>query len=244
MSNFRSVDFWKASIMTLPDNAFFELLRTVFGKIKTPFNKQMLLGDLEKFLLRKDILTNIACYIDDNDIRIITAIAALDEPSQGDLESFFSGELSYAELYDLVINLEERFILYRFTEKEHNQSVSRLSLNPVLESILSPLVTDRSVLFSSVSADEAPHHKKTYEKPQHLLDDRILAALLSFASQNKIFFKAGGGVYAKKCLTRRSRCSPICPWKQLSALYRFWGYSPLKMKYWFPITGILPRLAP
>ena len=89
MSNFRSVDFWKAAIMTLPDTAFFELLRTVFGKIKTPFNKQMLMGDLEKFLLRKEIQETIACYINDNDIRVIAAVAALNEPVPGRLETFF-----------------------------------------------------------------------------------------------------------------------------------------------------------
>ena len=63
MSNFRSVEFWKASVMTLPDNAFFDLLRTVFGKIKTPFSKQVLMNDLEKFLLRDDVKKNIYAYM-------------------------------------------------------------------------------------------------------------------------------------------------------------------------------------
>jgi hypothetical protein len=183
--------------MTLPDTAFFELLRTVFGKIKTPFNKQALMSDLEKFLLNRDIQKNIACYINDNDIRVIAAIAALNEPSPDELVTFFSGELSYAELYDLIINLEERFILYRFPEKEQNHRVSRLALNPVLESVLSPLIADESLLLSSVSADEAPHENNQHERPQYFLDDRILAALLSFVSQNKVFFKGGGRIRQK-----------------------------------------------
>ena len=95
---FRSVEFWKSALMTLPDSSFFELLRSVFGKIKTPFNKQILLDDLESFLLREDIQKNIAAYIDRNDAAVIAALATLNEPAPGELESFFSGELSYVEL--------------------------------------------------------------------------------------------------------------------------------------------------
>jgi hypothetical protein len=197
--------------MTLPDNAFFELLRSVFGKIKTPYNKQILAGDLEKFLLREDIQKNIACYIDDNDIRIIAAVTALGEPGLSDLEIFFAGDLNYAELHDLVVNLEERFILYRFFEKDKDRrsdqrssqklvkgkvqgrGPGRLALNPVLKSVLSPFTADVSLLFPSISIDEASQDEIMWNKNKIFLDDRILAALLSFVSQNKLFFKAGGG---------------------------------------------------
>jgi hypothetical protein len=180
--------------MILPDNAFFELLRSVVGKIKTPYSKQVLLGELEIFLQRDDIKKNIACYIDNNDSRIIAAVAALNEPVPGNLETFFAGELSYAELHDLVINLEERFILYRFFDDKQ----SHLALNPVLESVLMPFVTDSSLLFPSVSVDEVSHDESSQgNKHAALFDDRILAALLSYVSQNKIFFRAGGGIRKK-----------------------------------------------
>jgi len=209
MNDFRSIEFWKESIMTLPDNAFFDLLRSVFGKIKTPYNKQILAGDLEKFLLREDIQKNIACYIDDNDSRIIAAVAALGEPCLSDLEIFFDGDLNYAELHDLVVNLEERFILYRFFEKDpdhrsgHRQGQKpakgsghgpgRLALNPVLESILAPLTEDKSPLFPSIPVNEVSQNEITFNKNKIFLDDRILAALLSFVCQNKLFFRTGGG---------------------------------------------------
>ncbi|MDR2574872.1 MAG: hypothetical protein LBC52_00335, partial [Treponema sp.] len=127
---FRSVEFWKASIMPLPDHAFFELLRTVFGKIKTPFNKQNLVGDLEKFLSNNEIQKKIAAYIDKNDARIIAAVAVLNEPTVAELDAFFDREWDNTELHDLIINLEERFILFRFTEEGLKES--RLALNPVL----------------------------------------------------------------------------------------------------------------
>jgi DNA-binding MarR family transcriptional regulator len=199
MNNFRSVTFWKEAIMTLPDNAFFELLRTVFGKIKTPFNKQILAGDLEQFLARNDIQNHIAGYIDTHDARIIAAVAALNEPVQSDLEIFFTGELNRSEVHDLVINLEERFILYRFFEKE--DSPGRLALNPALKSILSPFAADRSLLFPSVSVDEVPDAPQSEHSP---LNDRIFAALLSFVSQNRTFFKPGGMIRQKAANTAKT----------------------------------------
>ena len=62
---FRPVDDWKSALMTLPDNSFFELLRSVFGNIKTPFNKQRLMEDLFNLLSRDEIRKTIAAYIDE-----------------------------------------------------------------------------------------------------------------------------------------------------------------------------------
>jgi len=187
---FRSVEFWKASIMPLPDHAFFELLRTVFGKIKTPFNKQNLIGDLEKFLTNNDIQKNIAAYIDKNDIRIIAAVAALNEPTAAELDAFFEGELDHTELHDMVINLEERFILFRFLDE--NQS--RLALNPLMESILSQYTDDISSLLPSFH-NKTPN--KTGKQNVPFFDDRILAALLSFVSQDETFFIKEGKIRQK-----------------------------------------------
>jgi hypothetical protein len=184
-------------------------MRTVFGKVKTPFNKQVLIGDLEKFLLRSDIRENIAGYIDQNDARIITAIAALNEPSQKELENFFADEFSYAELHDLIVNLEERFILYRFLEESKNKepgaAASRLALNPVLKPILSPLTGDRHLLFPPVPKNEVDASAKT---GTYIFDDRILAALLSFVSQNKTFFKYGGEVIQRKVINMAKNVFP------------------------------------
>jgi len=53
--SFRPVDHWKSAIMSLPEGNFFELLRSVFGNIKTPFSKHKLLEDLFAFLSKKKI---------------------------------------------------------------------------------------------------------------------------------------------------------------------------------------------
>ncbi|AEF85857.1 hypothetical protein TREPR_2944 [Treponema primitia ZAS-2] len=182
---FRSPDTWKSALLTLPDSAYFELMRSVFGNIKTPFNKQRLVEDLEGFFSRKEIQEIIAAYLDETDARIITAVAALDEPAPGELETFFAGELSFAELHSILLNLEERLILYRFQDR----GVSRLALNPLLEPVLGPLIADKGSLF--------PSETRVQEGGGALLDDRVLAALFAFIPEEPDFFKAEGGVRKK-----------------------------------------------
>jgi hypothetical protein len=183
---FRTEDEWKAALLTLPDNAYFDLLRSVFGNIKTPFNKHHLMENLVSFLSRREIQEIITAYIDEADHRIITAIAALGEPAPGELESFFSGEYSYLDIHGMLLNLEERLIVYRFRDDE----VYHLSLNPILAPVLSPFLRDISALLPSfpVQPDaEAPAPP----------DDRILAGLFAFLFDEGEFFKAEGGIRKK-----------------------------------------------
>jgi hypothetical protein len=182
---FRTPDFWKSAVMTLPDSSFFELLRSMFGNIKTPFNKQRLLADLAALLSKEEIQKTISAYIDERDAKVIAAVAVLGEPAPGEMESFFAGELSYAALHDILLNLEERFILYRFRE----EGFIRLALNPVLEPVLAPFAGDASLLFPSAPA-EAP-------APPPVLDDRLLGGVLSFIAGDSLFFKSEGGIRKK-----------------------------------------------
>lgn len=198
---FRPAEFWESVVMTMPDNSFFELIKSVFGKIKTPFNKQQLIKDLEVFLTREDIQKTIAEYIDEDDAKVIAAVALFREPAPGELESFFSGEINYARLQDIIVNLEERFILYRFMEN----NTSRLALNPVLEQVLSPFAEDTSPLLTDTAAPKT-------ESPQEAaraicLNDVILAAIVSFALQWKPFYKAGG-VIRKQINDAWKKCFP------------------------------------
>ena len=183
---FREVSFWKSACISMSDNSFFELMRSVLGKIKTPFNKQQLLNDLEKFLLRTDIQRTIAAYIDETDAKIINAVALFGEPVLEQLESFFADELSYARLQDHIVNMEERFILYRFTdeEKTNMRAESRLALNPVLRQILLPVASDASSLFpATVNKKNSSAASKT------AVNDLTLAALYSFILRQESFYR-------------------------------------------------------
>jgi hypothetical protein len=190
---FRPRDEWQASLLTLPDTACFDLLRGVFGNIKTPFNKHHLMEKLAAFLLRKEIQDTIAAYINGDDHRIIAAVAMLGEPVPAELENFFAGEYSCAELHSLLLNLEERLIAYRFREEGNY----RVSLNPLLEPVLTPFIEDRSVLFPSFPGN-GDGRQTAGQRP---LDDRIFAALIAFVAAQgeaqKEFFKTGGGIRKK-----------------------------------------------
>jgi hypothetical protein len=189
-SYFRSVEEWKSALMTLQDSNFFELMRSIFGNIKTPFNKQRLMDDLFYLLSREEIRQTIAGYIDKQDHKVIAAAALLGEPAHKDLECFFAGELTYAELHSLLLNLEERLILYQFKDGESR----RLALNPVLEPVLAPFIAKSGVLFPSQAAKGGDEGKKG---PACIDDGRVLAVLFAFISGEEEFFKIEGGIRKK-----------------------------------------------
>jgi hypothetical protein len=188
-ARFRSLDEWRAALLSLPDNAYFDLMRSIFGNIKTPFNKQRLMDELSALLCREDMRKTLGAYIDERDHRIIAATALLEEPAPGEMENFFAGEFSYAELHALLLNLEERFILYRFRE----EGVFRLALNPALEPVLAPLAANQGVLFPSRPLEEPPLGASKNE----VFDDRNLAAFLAFVYGEGDFFRAGSGIRKK-----------------------------------------------
>lgn len=191
-SPFRSPEEWKSSLMTLPDHNFFDLMRSIFGNIKTPFNKQRIMEDLAVLFTREEIRKTVTAYIDERDHRIIAAVALLDEPVPAELEYFFAGEFGAADIRVMLLNLEERFLLYRFRE----EGVYRLALNPILERVLAPFIADKRVLFPSVPEKADREGGKALGKNPGL-NDRVLAALFAFIPEEREFFKAEGGIRKK-----------------------------------------------
>jgi len=193
--------------MTLPDSSFFDLLRSILGTVKTPYNKQTLVKELSEFIVRPEIQETMAAYIDENDRKIIAAIAILAEPVPGELESFFTGEYSYAELQGILLNLEERLIIYRFWDND----LLRLALNPQLENILAPCVADTGVLFPAL--DRVPLETVENSAKDEVLDGRTLAALFAFLLSNEVQIKEETGkgmafVFRKKAVEQRKALFP------------------------------------
>jgi hypothetical protein len=216
----------------LPDSSFFELLRSVFGNIKTPFNKQRLMTDLTAFLSREEIQKTIYYYIDAADARIIAAVGLLGEPVQGELDSFFAGELSYIALHEIILNLEERFILYRFQEDGKN----RLALNPVLEPVLAPIAAGVNLLFPSLlpAVPETPRAA--------VPDDRTLGGLLAFIFAEPAFFKNEGRI-RKKVLEAGALIFPGLDLEALVGGFRFLGLLREEGEGFVPHEGRLRAFA-
>ena len=188
---FRPVEHWKSAIMALPEGNFFELLRSVFGNIKTPFSKHKLLEDLFAFLSKHENQKAIAAFISEQDHRVIAATALLKEPETGELEKFFAGEMTQAELHAVIINLEERLILYRFRDEKN----MRMALNPVLDEVLAPFIADTSLLFRSFPFPKDDNVKAEAEPSVksgsfYISDPRIMAALFTFIIEEEELFKA------------------------------------------------------
>jgi hypothetical protein len=184
MSSFKSAGDWESALLTLHEGAFFELMRSVFGKIETPFNKQRLVEDLAAFLSRPDIQETIGAYIGEEEALLIAAVGLLDFPRPEDLDSFFDGDFSFSRLQDLILNMEERFILYRFRD----EGISRLALNPVLEKLLSPWVENHGILFSGEQSDA----ETVQEDSPLLAAPGVLAGFIAYVRGEPHFFKTEG----------------------------------------------------
>ncbi|MDR2798442.1 MAG: helicase-associated domain-containing protein [Treponema sp.] len=197
-SHFRTPDAWKSALLTLPDDLYVELLQNLLGNIKTPFCKHRLLEEVADFLSQKDIQQTIAAYIDERDHKILAGVALLEEPTAQELWQFFAGEFSSPEFHELLINLEERFILYRFPQ----EGPRRLALNPLLEPVLSPFIADTSLLFPSM-----PWEGGLFGSGERLrVDDRVLASVVAVILEED-HFRADGSI-RKKALHTLDRLFP------------------------------------
>ena len=210
MRKFRSVEEWKSALMTLPDLNFFELLRSIFGNIKTPFSKQRLLEDLNNLLSREEIKKVISAYISEQDHKLIAAVALLGEPAPGILETFFAGEYSYAELHAMVVNLEERLIIYRFRD----EGIMRLALNPVLEEALNPFIENNGLIFPSLQKA-----RPGQAQDAGMNDNRYMAALFSFFQAEEELFRMEAGTNLQEAGLPGIRKKVLDEWKKIFPLH-------------------------
>ena len=210
---FRPVEEWKSSLMILPDSSFFDLMRSIFGNIKTPFNKQRLVEDLFALLSREDIRKTIAAYLNHEDHKVISAVALLGDPALEELEDFFTGDPGCTFLRGILLNLEERLILYRF--RDADREPRRLALNPVLEPVLAPLLKSWAILFPSetLPSETLPRENSkttasgsSTEAAFSVSDDRNLGTLFAFILEEEDFLKAEG--IRKKVLDQGKRLFP------------------------------------
>ncbi|WP_296328566.1 helicase-associated domain-containing protein [uncultured Treponema sp.] len=173
---------WRESIAVLPDNHFFEIIRMYLGEIKTPFNKQKLIEELGAFIRREENRRTLISLLSETDLRIITAVKYISSATQEKLYSFFAGTYTFAQLYERLLNLEERLILYRKSDRSGKTIVL---INPHLEEDLEPY-TKQSVLL------ESPEYAGlSYEEPASLSPE-LIAAYISFIHKNHDLCKADG----------------------------------------------------
>ncbi|MEE8440856.1 MAG: helicase-associated domain-containing protein [Spirochaetia bacterium] len=170
---------FKSTLLTLGDDAFFELIRNYLGPIKTPFNKHTLIAQLMAFLRKDKIQDRIISLIDEEDAEILTAVWLLDEPSHDDLFAFLEPDHSFLGLHSHLLNLEDRLLLYRDAEY--------IRLNPELEPRILNDIVHPSRLF------HGKHVKRVNGEPSWI-DDTLLVSFFSFLLEKPELYRADGSL--------------------------------------------------
>lgn len=163
------MDRWKAALLTLPDDSFFAIVRNYFGELRTPFNKHTLIEELVAFAGKGETVERMLAMIDEQDARLLSAIEVLREPDLDRLFAFFGGGLSYLELHHLILNFEERLLIYR----DRSRGPARLVFTPILKERIVTRIVDRNLLFPSFPVGPAA-------APAPWLTDHVLIALFAY----------------------------------------------------------------
>ncbi len=174
---------WRESFITLPDTHFFEIIRMYLGEIKSPFNKQKLVEELGSFLRKEENRSLIVSLLSENDVEILAAIRAITDCTQEKLASFFNGSFSFTQLYERLLNFEERLLIYRYIDKRTNRQI--IDINPMLDETLSPYISIEKILYPS------PVEKVNFNV-NTALSPELIASYISFVGKNKDLCKQDG----------------------------------------------------
>jgi hypothetical protein len=190
---------WKSSFLTLPDAAFFDILRNYLGDFKTPYNKHSLLESLEQFLRKPETRERIISLIDREDAKILTALEVLNAPGPDDLYHLFEGDLSYLDLHHRLINFQDRLLIYT----DRSSGRDEIFLNPFLADDLRARIIDPGLLVSSESVSPVEEGRAPW------LRDSLLMAFLSGLLEESDIFKTDGSLKKKAEAALREKFSVL-----------------------------------
>ena len=188
---------WRESLIKLPDQQFFNLMNLYLGKLKTPFNKQNLLEQLTAFLYKQTNKDIILKSLDETDILILTAIHEICNITQDELIDFFSHHFTYAEIYEHILNMEERLLIFKIKTEEGGSSYK---INPLLQKEIESFISKDIFIL--------PEQKKKTNVHQIVINDVFLAAIYSFCFQYDGILK-NDGFFKKKYLECLQNIIPI-----------------------------------
>ena len=197
---------WDRVLLSLPEDSFFDIMRNYLGNIKTPFNKHRLIEKLIKFLNRKETTDRILSFIDETDSKILTALHLLNNPTIEILSNFFSKEIDHLELYHILLNMEERLLIFRETDSNS----TKISITPFLKQILKKGIISPSFLFPS-----RPVNIEKVIDPLPWLNDSLLTAFLSFLLKQPNILKTNREV-KQKSITEIFNIFPVLKEKSVS----------------------------
>lgn len=181
----KRVMLWRESFLFLEENHFFEIMKMYLGEIKTPYNKQKLIANLEGFLHKKENLVAIKSFLSDDELEIISAVVFIPDVTEEKLSSFFKNTFTYSFLYEKLLNLEERLILFKTKNENSSQGDSFvIKFNPLLEDTLFDLININRLL-------PQIEFTKT-ENPTNRIKPEFILCFISYILENPNIAKQDG----------------------------------------------------
>ena len=196
---------WRETLSSMNNEQFFSLIHLYLGEVKTPYNKQNLIEQLSSFLRKEENQNLIFNMLSEKDILILNAIYFISDVTQEKLSSFFSGTFNFATLYENLINLEERLLIYKKIDLENK--ITYYKINPILEKKLSLVLKISTLLPNPISDETSPNfiNSKNFQ-----VTPLLLSAIYSLVNLNPDLCKLDGN-FKKKFESNFSKFFPALP---------------------------------
>ena len=173
---------WREYFLRLDDKQFLTLMRLYLGEVKTPYNKQKLIENLEGFLRREETKKNILALLSDADTQVLCAIKFIPGATLAKLQEFFKSELFCEMLEDVLRELKARLLIY---EQPVAYGLSKtLKINP----FLAPALDEALKLEELIPESDGPQNHLGAE----CLSAEFVASYLSFVAKNPKLCKLDG----------------------------------------------------
>lgn len=141
---------FRESLTLLPDERFFEIIRTYLGQIQSPYNKTNLIEKLSAVFRKEQNQRRIVSFLSDFDIKMLSVVSIVSDANQEKITDFFSKDYTLSEIYAELLSLSERLLIYSYRNPETQKKV--IGINPLLENALSPYLGLNELLPESVCA--------------------------------------------------------------------------------------------
>lgn len=188
---------WRETMATLNDERFFEIMRVYIGEIQTPYNKDNLIEQISSILRKEQNKKRIISYLSEFDIKILSVIFSVKEPTKDKITDFFKNEYPLSEIYSALLNLTERLIIYSYKNEVESQIIA---VNPLLEDTLQPLANINYIL---PALDFIQHNFN----PKFTLTPQFIAAFISYIYENPEMCK-NNSQFKKKDIERLESIFP------------------------------------
>ena len=175
------LDGWRKYFICLDDSDFLMTMRLYLGEVKTPYNKQKLLEQLEAFLRREETQKNIVALLSKQDILLLSAIKFISGANLGSLKEFFGSDFNEEKTQRHLQELKSRLLIYEDSSSRRFTSIYKI--NPILQ--LENILT---------ASNLCPEYSATIKIPEagDCACAELVAAFLSYIAKNKNVCKLDG----------------------------------------------------